>query len=153
MRLIHAGRPVFCVHLLWCWIAGSRNATGVIAGFRQPAMAGTRKRTGKPAACGEEIMRHFNKPTAKLRLLAGCAPAGLVLAAALGGMAAAQDSAETSTNDVITVTGYRQSLAAALDVKRDSSGVVDAIVAEDIAAFPDLNHSSAPSIPAFLVEL
>ncbi|MED5549137.1 MAG: TonB-dependent receptor [Pseudomonadota bacterium] len=84
-------------------------------------------------------MRHFNKPTAKLRLLAGCAPAGLVLAAALGGMAAAQDSAETSTNDVITVTGYRQSLAAALDVKRDSSGVVDAIVAEDIAAFPDLN--------------
>lgn len=64
-------------------------------------------------------MRHFNKPTAKLRLLAGCAPAGLVLAAALGGMAAAQDSAETSTNDVITVTGYRQSLAAALDVKQD----------------------------------
>lgn len=41
--------------------------------------------------------------------------------------------------DVVTVTGFRGSLAEALDVKRESSGVVDAIVAEDIAAFPDLN--------------
>ena len=37
------------------------------------------------------------------------------------------------------VTGFRGSLAEALDVKRAASGVVDAIVAEDIAAFPDLN--------------
>jgi len=39
----------------------------------------------------------------------------------------------------VVVTGFRNSLAEALDVKRNASGVVDAIVAEDIAAFPDLN--------------
>jgi TonB-dependent receptor len=39
----------------------------------------------------------------------------------------------------VVVTGYRQSLEAALDLKRDAVGAVDAIVAEDIADFPDLN--------------
>ncbi len=46
------------------------------------------------------------------------------------------DVARLST---VQVTGFRSSLAEALDVKREASGVVDAIVAEDIAAFPDLN--------------
>jgi iron complex outermembrane recepter protein len=39
----------------------------------------------------------------------------------------------------VIVTGYRKSLNAALDTKRDSVGAVDQIVAEDIAAFPELN--------------
>ncbi|WP_121117701.1 TonB-dependent receptor [Croceibacterium ferulae] len=39
----------------------------------------------------------------------------------------------------IVVTGFRQSLASAINLKRNSSGVVDAIKAEDIAQFPDLN--------------
>lgn len=39
----------------------------------------------------------------------------------------------------IVVTGFRQSLSLALDQKRDAVGAVDAIVAEDIADFPDLN--------------
>ena len=79
-------------------------------------------------------MSYFKTPTGKMRLLAGCAMASLTLGTAMGGAAQAQE-----TEDVVTVTGYRQSLAAALDVKRDSNGVVDAVVAEDIAAFPDLN--------------
>lgn len=37
------------------------------------------------------------------------------------------------------VVSYRQSLQAAIDIKRDSVGQVDAIVAEDIGKFPDLN--------------
>ena len=78
-------------------------------------------------------MRNSNLPTGKLRLLAGCATASLVLGAAFSATAQAQDE------DVITVSGFRSSLAQALDVKRDSNGVVDAVVAEDIAAFPDLN--------------
>lgn len=41
--------------------------------------------------------------------------------------------------DSVVVTGFRNALSEALDVKRDASGVVDAIVAEDIAQFPDLN--------------
>ena len=39
----------------------------------------------------------------------------------------------------IVVTGFRRSLANALNIKRNENGVVDAISAEDIADFPDLN--------------
>jgi TonB-dependent receptor len=39
----------------------------------------------------------------------------------------------------VVVTGYRKSLNAALDTKRAEIGSVDQIVAEDIAAFPELN--------------
>jgi len=47
-------------------------------------------------------------------------------------------SAEVQTQDVV-VTGFRGSLASALNIKRNETGVVDVIKAEDIAAFPDLN--------------
>ncbi len=46
---------------------------------------------------------------------------------------------EEATGEDIVVTGYRASLNAALDVKRQSIGVVDVIKAEDIADFPDNN--------------
>lgn len=39
----------------------------------------------------------------------------------------------------VVVTGIRASVQAAMDVKRDSAGVVDAINAEDIGKFPDTN--------------
>jgi TonB-dependent receptor len=39
----------------------------------------------------------------------------------------------------VVVTGLRGSLKASMEVKRDSSGVVDAISAEDIGKFPDTN--------------
>lgn len=39
----------------------------------------------------------------------------------------------------VVVTGFRASLASALDTKRSETGMVDAISAEDIADFPDLN--------------
>lgn len=48
-------------------------------------------------------------------------------------------AAEEPEGDVIVVTGFRQSLEAALNVKKASVGAVDAIVAEDIAKFPDQN--------------
>lgn len=47
--------------------------------------------------------------------------------------------APATDNDVIVVTGTRASLSAALDVKRNTIGVVDAIAAEDIGKFPDQN--------------
>lgn len=43
----------------------------------------------------------------------------------------------------IVVTGYRESVEAARDLKRDAAPVVDAIVAEDIAAFPQNNLAEA----------
>jgi iron complex outermembrane receptor protein len=50
----------------------------------------------------------------------------------------AQDQDSTEVEEVV-VTGFRASLQSATNIKRRESGVVDAIVAEDIAAFPDLN--------------
>lgn len=54
------------------------------------------------------------------------------------GIALAQDDGAEEIEEVI-VKGFRSSLRQSLDVKRNESGVVDAIVAEDIADFPDLN--------------
>lgn len=43
------------------------------------------------------------------------------------------------SDDVIVVSGFRASLDKARDLKRDSDILIDSIVAEDIANFPDLN--------------
>lgn len=52
-----------------------------------------------------------------------------------------EDAAPEDSNEVeaIVVTGFRASLQSAINVKRNESGVVDVIKAEDIADFPDLN--------------
>ncbi|MDP5137256.1 TonB-dependent receptor [Rheinheimera baltica] len=47
--------------------------------------------------------------------------------------------AQNSEIEVISVTGIRGSLTKSMDVKRGSSGIVDAISAEDIGKFPDTN--------------
>jgi TonB-dependent receptor len=58
----------------------------------------------------------------------------------LGGSAAyAQEKAEETSADEIVVTGVRASLDRAIDIKRNATGVVDAISAEDIGKFPDTN--------------
>ncbi|MEZ5961824.1 MAG: TonB-dependent receptor [Hyphomonadaceae bacterium] len=73
----------------------------------------------------------------KLSLALGASIAAF--AAGVTGQAAAQDVVE----EEIVVTGFRASLEQALDIKRDEVGAVDAIVAEDIADFPDLNLSES----------
>ncbi|WP_250459309.1 TonB-dependent receptor [Microbulbifer litoralis] len=65
-----------------------------------------------------------------------------VIITAVATMACAQQvgAQETSGSlEEITVTGIRASMERAMDIKRDSSGVVDAISAEDIGKFPDTN--------------
>lgn len=57
-----------------------------------------------------------------------------VITLTAGSMAFAQEEA-----DEIVVTGIKASLQAAMDIKRDSAGVVDAISAEDMGKFPDTN--------------
>jgi TonB-dependent receptor len=55
--------------------------------------------------------------------------------------------------DSIVVTGYRKSLRAALSKKKKSTGQVDAIVAEDMAEFPDLNLAeSLQRMPGVAIE-
>ncbi|WP_052689586.1 TonB-dependent receptor plug domain-containing protein [Brevundimonas sp. KM4] len=45
--------------------------------------------------------------------------------------------------DEIVVTGFRSSLQQALNIKRREAGAVDAILAEDMADFPDQNLAEA----------
>lgn len=54
--------------------------------------------------------------------------------------AAQDDSTEV---DEIVVTGFRSSLQQALNIKRNEAGAVDAILAEDMADFPDQNLAEA----------
>jgi iron complex outermembrane receptor protein len=64
-------------------------------------------------------------------------------------------SAQTATEDepAIVVTGFRQSLQAALGAKRNDNGIVDVIVAEDIADFPDQNLAeSLQRIPGVSID-
>ncbi len=48
----------------------------------------------------------------------------------------------SATGDIV-VTGIRQSLGSAQNIKRNSDAIVDALVAEDIGKFPDNNASEA----------
>src|SRR5262245_5640782 len=60
----------------------------------------------------------------------------------IGANAAFAQTANTPSGEKveeIVVTGIRESLSQALDIKRDSIQLVDAIVAEDIGKFPDNN--------------
>lgn len=52
-----------------------------------------------------------------------------------------ENAAENASENIETVviTGFRQSLDSALDIKREANGAVDSIVAEDIGKFPDAN--------------
>ncbi|WP_114953796.1 TonB-dependent receptor [Sphingosinicella terrae] len=55
------------------------------------------------------------------------------------GGAAAQGTTAGQGDEEILVTGIRASLDRAIDIRRNSDGIVDAISAEDIGKFPDTN--------------
>ncbi len=52
---------------------------------------------------------------------------------------AAEAEAEGTQENEMVVTGYRGSIIASLDDKREANGIIDVIRAEDIADFPDNN--------------
>ncbi len=68
--------------------------------------------------------------------------------------AAAQDGTEAApAQDTIIVSGFRASLNEAVRTKREATGQVDVIVAEDIANFPDTNLAeSLQRIPGVAIE-
>ncbi|PLR18913.1 TonB-dependent receptor [Caulobacter zeae] len=84
---------------------------------------------------------------ARLRALKISVSAGAVaMALAAAGSAMAQEAQATTEDDAVeavVVTGFRNSLAKALNVKREEAGAVDSILAEDIGKFPDLNLSES----------
>ncbi len=82
------------------------------------------------------------KLTKATSLLQSCSRTALLATASAGLISAVQPAYaqdDVSEDDVIIVTGIRGSLGRAADIKRNASGVVDAISAEDIGKFPDTN--------------
>ncbi|MEO5493619.1 MAG: TonB-dependent receptor [Sphingomonas sp.] len=86
---------------------------------------------------------------ASLTALAVAVTAGIAQAqTAPAGNTAAQQAADAPQDDQangsdIIVTGFRGSLARALDQKKNEAGSIDMILAEDIGKFPDLNLSES----------
>lgn len=93
-------------------------------------------------ACGKA---HFQPKVLTLK------PVAAFVAMCCSGVAMAADGPDApapSPSDgpqleEIVITGLRQSLINAESIKRDASGVVDAITAEDIGKFPDTNLAEA----------
>ncbi|MFZ0267834.1 TonB-dependent receptor [Caulobacter sp.] len=86
----------------------------------------------------------FNKRIRALKL--GSSSSALLIALAVAGVAAAQEApapADDNAVEAVVVTGFRSSLAKALNVKRGEAAAVDSILAEDIGKFPDLNLSES----------
>ncbi|WP_350547524.1 hypothetical protein, partial [Pseudoalteromonas sp. 5-MNA-CIBAN-0065] len=54
-------------------------------------------------------------------------------------IAAEAETSVSSDVEVIEVKGIRGSLIRSMDMKRDSSGIVDAISSEEMGKFPDTN--------------
>lgn len=96
--------------------------------------------------------------TRALRRTLFAGASGLAVALSLGVSAAAAQSApqqDPEATDIgeVVVTGFRASLSAGLDAKRRETGVVDVIVAEDIADFPDLNLAeSIQRVPGVAID-
>ena len=89
--------------------------------------------------------------------LAALAPAAVAQSTPAEASPPADETVQSVESDPvvedIVVTGYRQSLQAALNLKRNEVSSVDAIVAEDIAKFPDQNLAeSLQRIPGISIQ-
>ncbi|MEH6592318.1 MAG: TonB-dependent receptor [Halioglobus sp.] len=63
----------------------------------------------------------------------------LAIAGVISTFGGAHAIAQDTVLEEVVITGIRHSMAKSLDVKRDGTGIVDAITAEDIGKMPDTN--------------
>lgn len=76
-----------------------------------------------------------------------------LLAASISSCLMASAVAQAQETEEVVVTGIRGSLQSAMELKRDSSTIVDAISAEDIGKFPDKNVAESLSrIPGVTID-
>ncbi len=99
----------------------------------------------------------MNHSTVMLKLGKKKLLAAAITSAALGAssatMAQNEGSSAETTEEEVVITGIRSSLKAALDTKRNSTSIVDAINSEDIGKFPDKNVAdSLQRIPGISVD-
>jgi TonB-dependent receptor len=85
---------------------------------------------------------HYPKANKKLISLAvagACAAFGVPAYAQDAASATSDTTAQAAGVQQVVVSGIRQSMASSLNLKRNSDGIVDGIVAEDMGKFPDTN--------------
>ena len=91
------------------------------------------------------------------RLLARSLMVSVSAIVGIAGTAHAQDADETvaaatTEGDAIVVTGFRESIEASLNQKRDANAFVDVITAEDVGKFPDKNVAdSLQRVPGVII--
>jgi TonB-dependent receptor len=82
-----------------------------------------------------------------------CSASALAFATCFGSATTALAQEDAESENEILVTGVRASLDRSIDLKRNSSGVVDGISAEDIGKFPDTNLAeSLQRIPGVSID-
>lgn len=97
--------------------------------------------------------RKFKYLDRMTHLLLGAAVAALAAAPAAAQTAPAPAADEADAGEEIVVTGYSRSLEEAIQMKRETIGFSDSIVATDIADFPEQNLSEAlQRVPGVTIE-
>ncbi|WP_039813477.1 TonB-dependent receptor [Xanthomonas arboricola] len=96
---------------------------------------------------------HSRTTTLALCITAALYCSGSAMAAGQEQQTPAATPSATTELDTITVTGYRASLEKSQSVKRSANSIVDAISAEDIGKFPDINAAESLShLPGISVD-
>ncbi len=112
----------------------SSSVVGIMMAVASPALAHSQDVTGNPLPSGAGVTESPND---------GATSAQTTLPAPADTAAAAVGTAQDDQQQDIVVTGLRQSLASAQNLKRNNVAIVDALVAEDIGKFPDNNAAEA----------
>jgi iron complex outermembrane receptor protein len=99
-------------------------------------------------------MIHKSNPVDRMtQLLLGTAIVALAAPTAAAQTAATPAAEDAEVGEEIVVTGYRRSLEEAIDMKRNTIGFSDSIIATDIADFPEQNLSEAlQRVPGVTIE-
>jgi outer membrane receptor protein involved in Fe transport len=85
---------------------------------------------------GDSMQTQFQRSLMNLAVASACSALAM---AAHAQEADAQTNAVTDDSARVIVTGLRASMRSTLNLKRNSDGIVDGIVAEDMGKFPDTN--------------
>ena len=106
-------------------------------GTAQPAQTAQTAQTGQAAQAQEPVEPNTPAPV-NADPISGVPAQGETLADDVPAPVGDSGTAEAGPEEIV-VTGFRASLQNALNLKRRSNQIVDAITAEDIADFPDAN--------------
>lgn len=109
----------------------------LMCAYGAPAMAQTTETESTGASSAQAAQPAPAAPASP------AAPADPAAPAAAPALAAAPSGRPAAPEAVVQVTGLRQSLRSAEDIKRDARQVVDAINADDIGKFPDRQAGDA----------